>query len=248
MQQFGIDPKEFDSRSVVAQVDFIEESRTTPAYLKIYTYHKHPLQRIFRYGRSFYESRNLLFFRSLGIPAAKVIAWGKCRNIIGRITEEFIITEAVEGAIPLDQYVRKERPGALEAARVAKRLAQWLRLLHANDFFHKDLHWRNILIRKTNQGIALCLIDCPRGGFHRFNPIRRHWRIKDCASLDKSACVLFPNIARAVFLRHYLGASRDSETFKQWSRRIPQYRKLRFDQRKGRRKIAPLDRSNTLPD
>lgn len=239
--QCGIDPKQYENRSEVTRVNFVEHANTVPAYLKIYTYRKHPFQRIFRYGRSYYECRNLLFFRALGISAARVLAWGKYRNVIGRVTEEFIVTEALEGAIPLDQYVRENRPGALETAKIAKRLGQWLRVLHENDFFHKDLHWRNVLIRKIQGRIELGLIDCPRGTFHRFNPIRRHWRLKDCATLDKSACVLFPNVARAVFLRHYLDAPHDSERFKQWSRRIPEYRQTRFDLRKGRHKVQPLD-------
>ena len=236
-----IDPKEVQVRSEVTRVDFVEDGRSLPAYLKIYSYRKHPFQRMFRLGRSFYECRNLLFFRSLGIPAARVLAWGKHRNQIGRITEEFIVTEALQAAIPLDQYVRETRPGRFEAARIAKRLGQWLRLLHTHDFFHKDLHWRNILICKTNGRIELGLIDCPRGDFHRVGPARRHWRLKDCGTLDKYASVLFPDSARAIFLIHYLGAPRDSESFKQWSRRIPEYRKQRFDRRKGRTTVRPID-------
>jgi len=241
VHQCGIDPHQVQIRSEVKRVDFVEDGRTVPAYLKLYSYRKHPFQRIFRLGRSYYECKNLLFFRSLRLPAARVLAWGKNRNPIGRITEEFIVTEAMERAVPIDQYVRKERPGNLEAARIAKRLGRWLRELHAHDFFHKDLHWRNVLIRKTDGRIELGLIDCPRGDFHRFGPIRRHWRLKDCATLDKYAHQLFPDSARAVFLIHYLDTRRDSDSFKHWGQRIPEYRKHRFDRRKGRTRVRPLE-------
>ncbi|MFP4070223.1 MAG: lipopolysaccharide kinase InaA family protein [Opitutales bacterium] len=248
VRQCGIDPPQVDVRSQVTRVEFVDHGRPVPAYLKLYTYRKHPFQRIFRLGRSYYECRNLLFFKSLGIPAARALAWGKHRNPIGRITEEFIVTEALEGAIPLHQYVREQRPGALDAARIARRIGRWLRDLHAHGFYHKDLHWRNILVRKSDGRIELGLIDCPRGDFHRLGPIRRHWRLKDCATLDKYAHALFPLSARAVFLRHYLGAGRGSPAFERWSRRIPDYRRLRFDQRKGRSKVRPLDPDAPLPD
>ncbi|HAV14406.1 MAG TPA: hypothetical protein DCX06_13085, partial [Opitutae bacterium] len=213
----------------------------TPCFLKVYTYHAHPFQRMFRQGRSFFECRNLLLFRELGLPSAKVLAWGKQRNFLGRITEEFIVTESVPAAVPLDTFVRKNGLTELQSARIARTVGLWLRKLHLINFYHKDLHWRNILIHKETSGLKLTFIDCPKGDFHSFGPTRRHWRLKDCATLDKYASILVSDRARAIFLKSYLNQGCDSSEFKTWVRRIEDLRTVRFDRRKGRTKVKPLD-------
>lgn len=237
----GLEPAQIHKRSEVVPTTYPTKAGELPCYLKVYTYHAHPLQRIFRQGRSFYECRNLLLFKELGFNVARVLEWGTKRNLIGRITEEFIITESVEGAIPLDIYIREHGLTELQAARIARTVGRWLRKMHQVNFLHKDLHWRNILIRKERSRHELTLIDCPRGDFHHFGPTRRHWQLKDCATLDKYASVLFSEKVRGIFLKTYLDEDYGSPQFEASAERITGYRTIRFDQRKGRTKVKPLD-------
>jgi tRNA A-37 threonylcarbamoyl transferase component Bud32 len=211
------------------------------AYIKIYANRKYPFQRYLRKSKSRTEVRNLLFFQSIGISTPRIIGWGQRRNAIRRIIQEFIITEAIPDSLTLDQYVRRKSLSRLQAARLARTLGSWLRSMHTNNFYHKDFHWRNILIRCKKQKLVISLIDCPRGAFHSSTIRSRYWRLKDCAILDKYASVLVDNITRSIFLQAYLNTSRHSSSFKKWSQRIPAYRLARFDQKKGRTNVKPLN-------
>ena len=211
------------------------------AYIKIYANRKYPFQRYLRKSRSRTEVRNLLFFQSIGISIPRIIGWGQRRNAIGQIIQEFIITEAIPDSLTLDQYVRRKSLSRLQAARLARTLGLWLRSMHTNNFYHKDFHWRNILVRRKEQKLVISLIDCPRGNFHHSTMRSRYLRLKDCAILDKYANVLVDDVARSVFLQAYLNASRGSSSYKKWSQRIPAYRLARFDQKKGRTKVKPLN-------
>jgi tRNA A-37 threonylcarbamoyl transferase component Bud32 len=211
------------------------------AYIKIYANRKYPLQRYLRKSKSRTEVRNLLFFQSIGILTPRIIGWGQRRNAIRHIIQEFIITEAIPDSLTLDQYVRRKSLSRLQAARLARTLGLWLRSMHTNNFYHKDFHWRNILIRCKKQKLVISLIDCPRGAFHYSTIRSRYWRLKDCAILDKYGSVLVDDITRSIFLQAYLKTSRHSSSFKKWSQRIPAYRLARFDQKKGRAKVKPLN-------
>jgi tRNA A-37 threonylcarbamoyl transferase component Bud32 len=211
------------------------------AYIKIYANRKYPFQRYLRKSKSRNEVRNLLFFQSIGISTPRIIGWGQRRNAIRQIIQEFIITEAIPDSLTLDQYVRKKSLSKLQAARLARTLGLWLRNMHTNNFYHKDFHWRNILIRCKKQKLVISLIDCPRGAFHYSTIRSRYWRLKDCAILDKYGSVLVDDITRSIFLQAYLKTSRHSSSFKKWSQRIPAYRLARFDQKKGRAKVKPLN-------
>lgn len=241
LHSFGLDTKKLIDRSAVFQQTIVIEGEEVPVFIKVYANKKHPLQRIFRRGKSRTEVRNLLFFQSIGIPTPRIVAWGNRRNRIGRIVEEFIITEEVPDSLTLDQHVRRKSLSRLQAARLARTLGCWLRNMHTNNFYHKDIHWRNILIRCKNQKLTISLIDCPRGDFYYSTIRSRYWRLKDCAILDKYANVLVDDIARSVFLQAYLNASCNSSSFKKWSQRIPAYRLARFDQKKGRTRVKPVD-------
>jgi tRNA A-37 threonylcarbamoyl transferase component Bud32 len=162
VKKSGILPERVNSRSEVFLVRLDSNGNKILAYLKIYSYRKHSLQRIFRIGRSIREARNTLFFRHLGISTPELLAWGDHRNWIGRITQEFIITRAIEKTISLEQFYRTHRANHLERLRVALKLGKWLRQIHKTSFRHKDIHWRNILVERTDHSaIKLHLIDLP---------------------------------------------------------------------------------------
>lgn len=232
---------ELKDRSAVFQCDVPVGGAQIPAFVKVYASKKHSLQRYLRPSRSRQEARNLLYFRELGITTPRVLAWGEHRNFCGKVTKDFIITEAQEEAIPMESYLRQNEVSLKRRIKMAKTLGTWMSRIHATGFYHKDIHWRNILVRRRNAQEELFWIDCPRGRFHRLPPVRRHWQIKDCAILDKYASVLCSRKERLAFLSAYMGQSHEAAAVTDMAETISAFRKKRYDQRPGRSQVKPLE-------
>ncbi len=224
-------------RSAVFLREIAKDGEPCSAYVKIYANKQHPFQRLFRTGRSRTEVRNLLFFRSLGIATPKVLAWGERRNAIGRLVEEFIITQAEADTLQLDDFVKQHYPDSTEPEQeatriqIARQLGEWTRRMHAHYFIHEDLKWRNILARQGKGEAELFWIDCPKGTFHRPGINFERKKLKDCATLDKLARLLCTKDERSIFLQAYLGESAQPEEVQKLCRKIEAYRKARFDRK-----------------
>ncbi|MDQ8195143.1 lipopolysaccharide kinase InaA family protein [Coraliomargarita sp. SDUM461004] len=212
----------------------IGEHGGVDAYIKIYANQKYPLQRYLRKCRSRNEAHNLLFFSSIGIRTPKIIAWGERRNFIGRIVQEFIITEAIPGALQLDQYVSAHCPDRSCPAycqlrdQIIDQLGRWTASMHAQGFIHEDLKWRNLLVKPQPNAAELYWIDCPKGGFRR-GPTLARKKLKDCATLDKLARVRCSLTERQRFLTAYLNRPLESPEVAALCEQIQNYRARRFD-------------------
>lgn len=233
--KLGVDPQQIDGRSAVFERNFSQNGKSLPAFLKIYTYRKHPLERLFRAGRSRIEARNLLFFKNIGIPVANVLAWGERRNRISKPMEEFIITEAVLDTQPIDKFVAEhcpDRSTKLYADRrdqILRKLAQYTAKIHQAHFFHKDLKWRNVLARLRGENVELFWIDCPSGDFHEPPWPQKHGRLKDCATLDKIARFECSQEERIRFISYYLNLPEDSSKVRTFAQEVSKFRTKRFD-------------------
>lgn len=242
-----MDPRAIRSRSAVFE-------RTLPAaeggaaegrgvFVKVYTFKKHAFQRFLRQGRSRNEARNLLFFRKLGIAVPEVMAWGRRRNRLGRIVEEFIMTEAIVGAMQLDLFLEHHCPDRSRPAdgecrdAIIRQLGKWTRAIHDHHFFHQDLKWRNILVRLDGGKPELFWIDCPKGGFNCVPVHRRRLRIKDCATLDKLARLNCTADERRLFVDSYFGEDGNPGERDRFAREVVRYRERRFDPEDDRQRI-----------
>ena len=106
----------------------------------------------FGMSRARSEYRALTRMRALGIQAVRPVAFGERRT--GHFVRScFLITEAVPGAMALSSFIRTfgHRREATPAVRVRREilssLARQVRHLHEAGFVHRDLFWRNVLIR-----------------------------------------------------------------------------------------------------
>ncbi|HKK17750.1 MAG TPA: lipopolysaccharide kinase InaA family protein [Opitutales bacterium] len=241
METLGIPLKTGSKRSQVFIRKIDEGSKRTTAYVKIYANNRAAFQRLFRKSRSHIEAKNLCFFKASGISTPRIIAWGEERNRLGKVTRDFIITESIDQAVQLDDFIRERNTSVKDRVRLAKELGYWLRDIHHEGFYHKDIHWRNILVHMEKKGPSLYWIDCPRGSFHRLPPVRKHWRIKDCAILDKYASVLCSPVERLAFLSAYLGEHHRSTELQQFADQIVTYRRNRYDRRTGRTRVQPVN-------
>ena len=218
LSALNVDASAINQRSAVFERIYKDSSgKHVPAFVKVYTYRQHPLERLWRSGRSRIEARNLIFFQQSGIAAARVIAWGEHKNAVGKLVYEYIITEAVPDTQTLDQFVAEHCPDRSRPEYSSRRdqlleqLGRATARIHAQHFFHKDLKWRNLLARLAGETVETFWIDCPKGDFHAPPWPQQHGRLKDCATLDKIARLSCTKEERLRFVAHYLGATESSE-------------------------------------
>lgn len=146
---------------------------------------KRPLRRLLDTPRVQTEWENLQRFANWGIPTAPLAAYGQ-ETSNGRFLRGALVTAGIPGTTDLKQ-IAASGGVRLKSRRwwdgVSRQLAQATRIMHAHNFVHNDLKWRNLLADDAGR---LFLIDCPNGGFW-WGPFLRYRIIKDLACLDKVA-------------------------------------------------------------
>ena len=171
------------------------------------------------------EFQNYQTFARLGVPAAEAIACGEERGAWGQLLRAFIITRTVPEACELDDFFQSGPPRA-QRDQICRELAKAVRRLHTAHFYYHDLVWRNILVSRVGGGSKVFLLDCPRGGMAWFGRGRK--RLRDLASLDKSAVRLCSRPDRLRFLLRYLGKSRPDAESRALARACLHYRRTRW--------------------
>lgn len=243
LQEVDVDASKVQDRSGVFQREISIDGVRTPVYVKVYTYRKHPFQRLWRRSISRNETRNLLFFSNIGIPTPNIIGWATKRNIFGKIIEEFIITETVAETNMLSKFIEDACPDRSTPEYCARRdeivqqLAQWTSEMHRHKFFHQDLKWRNILGRLNQGKVELFWIDCPNGDFSAATFLHKKKQLKDCATLDKLARHHCTKDERIRFVAAYLNKPIDAPEVIELSKAISHYRQNRFDEEDDRQAI-----------
>jgi len=143
------------------------------------------------------EWRNLNRFQELGLPCPAPIAFSESK-FFGLLKESCLLLEAVPTAMPLNDYMKNTALSPDDRERIIQGLARWIRELHRNRVFYRDLHAGNILITGKKQG--LYFIDLHRAAL----PVNLTGRmkIKDVAQLLNS--VSFSEGEQSLFLENYL--------------------------------------------
>ena len=201
------------------------------AFFKIYHHRRSGWRFWLRSSKARCEFENYAVFDQLGVSAAERVACGEERNLFGRLQRAFIITRAIPEARELGEFFRSQ-PARAQREHALQELAGMVRRLHAAHFYYYDLVWRNIMVEGTATNSPpkaqprLYFLDCPRGGFGRFGRARK--RIRDLASLDKTACQLCSRTERLRFVLRYLQQTRLDKTAKALVRDCLLYRRHRW--------------------
>jgi tRNA A-37 threonylcarbamoyl transferase component Bud32 len=94
------------------------------------------------------------------------VAVGRRGSFLGR--ESFLVTEAIDDAVPLGQYLFEgPRAAAKVRRRVIEKAAAVLRRAHDAGMFHQDLHLDNLMVRNRETDCRVFLIDLQRVAFRR---------------------------------------------------------------------------------
>jgi len=222
------------------------EGNTMAIYFKLYGYgnFRRALSRFLKPARSRSEKKNLQFFNKLGISACEPIAQGEYRAAWGLLYNCLLVTKEVTGSKQLDVFIDD-----LEASdedkvvkddlrlQIIKSIAGNLRKLHDHHFYHQDLKWRNVLVRRVGERgekIEVFWIDCPNGYFDRTRFLcRKHGVIKDIATLDHVAWKRCSIKERLYFLSVYTGLAIKDAKLKKFADEVLSYRKRKGKRRPG---------------
>jgi hypothetical protein len=175
-----------------------------------------------RAGRQEWNSIKAL--SAVGVRCPEPVATG-CGKIDGKPCS-FLITAAVPGGLPLDDYLRRHFTGAPTLPEIHRKrrliavLAAFIQHLHRTGFHHKDLYLCHVFVSPSqDQANDFCLIDLQRVGRSRF--LQRRWLVKDLAALNYSASDDFTRATdRLRFMLQYLGIPRLTPASKRLIRSI----------------------------
>ncbi|WP_263081131.1 lipopolysaccharide kinase InaA family protein [Endozoicomonas sp. Mp262] len=167
------------------------EAADTRFYVKRYTAAGKGLRKYLGKSRIRAEWENMLFFHQLGLPAAKVVAYGEERRG-GLFVRGALITEELKATTDMARLAH-QHDARLKDPKwlypVLQQIAEIAKTLHRARFIHTDFKWRNILVTGDSHP-QVYLIDCPAG--YQWpqrccgKPVARGI-IKDLACLDKVA-------------------------------------------------------------
>jgi tRNA A-37 threonylcarbamoyl transferase component Bud32 len=155
------------------------------------------LSRRFLWHRARREWRNLGLQERLGVAAAKRVAFGERRRS-GVLRAAVLVTEAIPGAAPLDEWLRDGKGGPSIAGQAGRYVAR----MHLAGFAHGDLNARNLLLSGPEPEIRN--VDSGRG--HPLpwaGRLTRH-HVRDVAPLVLAFRVLRDDQAAEAMVAAYL--------------------------------------------
>jgi tRNA A-37 threonylcarbamoyl transferase component Bud32 len=202
-------------------------------YIKRYHYPRwsHRLRGTFR-GTFFNTSRArsefiaLRLMRELGIQAVRPIAFGE-RRIAHFLRSCFLITEAVPDAVALSSFIKTfgDRRNSVQEWRgrqeILTSLARQVRGMHDAGFVHRDLFWRNVLIRfLPDSRFEFYFLDASVGKRIRMPQRRQDSIVWDIAAMGALAPDFCSKADQMRFLLTYLNTPRLRPQDRQWLRRV----------------------------
>ena len=172
------------------------------------------------------EYHTLKLMRQLGIQAVRPVAYGERR--IGHFLRScFLITEAVPAAMSLASFIKtfshhRATPLARQArVEVLTTLARQVRHMHEAGFVHRDLFWRNVLIRPLpDHRFEFYFLDASVGKRIRLAPRRQDSIVHDIAAMSALAPEFCSKADQLRFLLEYLDTDHLTTEDRRWLRRV----------------------------
>jgi len=176
------------------------------------------------------ENFGFNILNKIGIPSLDVLAIGERRNY-GRLHAGFIVTRSIESSIDLEKFAEQQWYDMPEPQRsnayhqISESILQQLNIAHENNFCHKDLKWRNILVKEKNGVYATTWIDCPRAEIMRLRKKRRI--LMDIGALARLAMSYLPVKEQLRWLQRYIDVTGCHYTAKELFRSVQKFLRSR---------------------
>ncbi len=197
------------------------------------------LQNVVRPAKADLEWRSARRVSELGLKTIETVAVGR-RRVLGVVTDNFLISRAIENVQPLDEFVAETLPGfeSSEQCRfrqeIARRLGRLAAALHRGGILHRDLHPGNVLIQRQDNGAQLFLIDLH--ALHQKRFLTRRQIARNLALLNNFFARRSSLADRCRFLKAYFEASNQRQPDQRISRDT-----LRFVESICRRELEKAD-------
>src|SRR5262245_36903957 len=164
--------------------------------------------------------------RQLGIQAVRPVAFGERRH--GHfLCSCFIISEAVPDAMSLASFIKRfhHHPETYRARNarheILTSLARQVRHMHESGFVHRDLFWRNVLIRSLpDVRFEFYFLDASVGKRIRLQQRRQAFIVRDIAAMGVLAPDFCSKSDQLRFLLEYLDTSSLTVDDRKWLRRV----------------------------
>ena len=190
-------------------------------YLKKYIIRKKLWVRFLSFSKILTEYNNLSLFHRLGIPVARVVAYGQ-ETIAWVVQRGLLVTEELVNchdlAMIADKFPEQFRNKKWFDS-VSHQVADAARKMHQYQFAHSDFKWRNIMVDISSNKPKIYLIDCP-AGMRWYRPFLEYRIIKDLACLDKRAKYELSKKQRLAFYKDYAQCKKLTEKHKKQIRHI----------------------------
>jgi len=156
------------------------------------------------------ENYGFNILKKIGIPTLDVLAIGERRHY-GQFIAGFIVTRSIESSVDLESFAAKQWYDMPEPQRsqtyhkISESILRQLKITYDNNFCHKDLKWRNILITETKDSYTTTWIDCPKAEIMRLRKKRRI--LMDIGALSRLAMSYLPIKEQLRWLQRYIDAT-----------------------------------------
>ncbi|MCM8534914.1 MAG: hypothetical protein NE334_03135 [Lentisphaeraceae bacterium] len=183
-------------------------------YFKTYSFHGQYMDYFFRKSKCAIEVNSYQTIKNIGVPTIEPLAFGEDR-LFGMLKSCTVVTLGVDDTTQLEDFAYKvwrhmepaDKKKAFED--IFNETAKYTAMIHDNNFFHYDLKWRNILVKKEGDNYKTVWIDCPRG--QTLNLRSDRGRMVDLSCLARLALSYLTKTQRYRFLVKYLGAKATKE-------------------------------------
>lgn len=181
------------------------------------------------------EFHTLTLMRDLGIQAVRPVAYGE-RRTAHFLQSCFLITEAVPDAISLSSFIRRysDFPESSRVRRARREillsLARQVRHMHEAGFVHRDLFWRNVLIRSLpDERFEFYFLDASVGKRIRMTTRRQESIVRDVAAMGVLAPDFCSKSDQLRFILEYLNRDELDPVNRAWLRRVQTHSELLRD-------------------
>jgi len=166
------------------------------------------------------EWENSHYFTQIGVPTARLVAFGERRKPFGDRIGALVIEElenVQDMAVVLKTgHHMQQNKGWLGG--VTLKIAKYTAMLHDKGFVHGDLKLRNILVN-FGQDPEVYIIDCPDGSI-KSGMLFDRGIVKDIACLDRTAKEFLSKTQRLKFYKDYKKVDRLSADDKRLIKRV----------------------------